>query len=107
MHFIISLCFYAVLYLFAYMMKYLTTPLMDVAAFIVFLILYRVVLNFTHKVPYISDAVAAITFTFIQNNNYDDTALYCFFFLMYFVCFESFTYTYLNRRKFDNTLTKS
>lgn len=107
MCYIISMIFYLLFYLFALMMNYLTFNIYHFVFFALFLFVYHLFINHLQRYYFIADAVTSIFIVICIYWSRFDLSLCTYFFLMYFVALESFTYTYLDISKYENSLTKS
>lgn len=107
MCYFIGMFFYLLFYLFALMMGYLLFSIYDFILFLLFLGAYRYLIRFLKKHYFIADAIASTLIVIVIYLPNYDLSLCSYFFLMHFIVLESFTYTYLDVTKYDNSLTKS
>lgn len=107
MCYVISIVFYLIFYLFALMMNYLSFNIYHFIFFALFLLVYQLIIKGLHRYYFIADAIASALIVICIYWSYFDYSLCVYFFLMYFVALESFTYTYLDISKYENSLTKS
>lgn len=107
MCYIISIVFYLIFYLFALMMNYLTFNIVYFISFALFLFIYQFIIKRLHRYYFIADAIASICIVICIYWSHFDISLCVYFFLMHFIALESFTYTYLDISKYENSLTKS
>lgn len=106
MCYVISIVFYLIFYLFALMMGYLTFNIYHFLLFALFLFIYQFIIKCLHRYYFIADAMASALIVMCIYLSHFDISLCTYFFLMYFVALESFTYTYIDITKYDNSLTK-
>lgn len=107
MCYIISIVFYLIFYLFALMMNYLRFNIYHLLFFVLFLFVYQWIIKRLHRYYFIADAITSAFIIVCIYWAHFDISLCIYFFLMYFVALESFTYTYLDISKYENSLTKS
>lgn len=106
MCYLIAMIFYLFFYLFGFVLSYFPFHLYDFVLFFLFLLAYRYVIKLLKKNYFIADAIASLSIVSVFYFPYVELSLCVFFFLMYFVCLQSFTYTCLDTSKYDNSLTK-
>lgn len=106
MYFLIALLFYFLFLLFAFLFSYFSFSLFSFFVLLIYLLIYRIVLIFINQNFFYWDFFNAIILSLLT---YQDISLdsRCFLFVLYYVCLESFTYTYKNPIVMHNSLTKS
>lgn len=107
MCYLIAMIFYTNFYLFALIFNYFDFQIFDFVLFFIFLLLYRFFIQAVRKHYFIVDGIAALLITLFIYAAKVDYSLCFYIYLMYFCTLESFTYTYLDISKYDNSLTKS
>lgn len=101
MCYLIAMIFYLFFYLFGLVLEYFPFHLYDFILFFLFLLGYRYVILFLKKYYFIADMITTLFIVISFHFFYSELSLCIFFFMMYFICLESFTYTCLDTSKDD------
>lgn len=98
MYYFITLLFYLLFLWFSILMGYTTFQLLDLFVFLCYLVIHHLILQKVQSKPHFINMIGSFILIVLSFYRHYEIGFYYYELLMYYICLESFTFTFLYRK---------